>query len=63
MKVLCIGVDVLTTYKNKKTGQIDPSVILHLITKTDNGFKTLQKPCFLSLSSDVWTKLLSTADC
>lgn len=61
MKTIIIGVDTLPNYKNKKTNQLDPSVIIHMITKSDTGFKSLQRPAFLSISSDIWSKLISTA--
>lgn len=61
MKTIIVGVDALMTYKNKRTNQIDPSVIIHMITKSDNGFKSLSRPAFLSMSSDTWAKLLSSA--
>lgn len=58
MKVLIIGVDTLPNYTNKKSGQADPSVIIHLITKSDNGFKSTKRPAFLSCSDPIFDSML-----
>ena len=61
MKCLLIGVVPLATYTIKKTNQLDPSVIVHFITKSDIGFSSLKKPAFLSMSSELWANMLSVA--
>lgn len=60
MKVLIIGVDSLPNYKNKHD-QLDPSVIVHIIKKTDNGFAATKRPAFLSTSSVTFSEMLKKA--
>lgn len=60
MKFLIIGVNFLPNHKNKKTGELDPCVICQAITKDDDnkGFRTTQKPVYLSCSSEIYAHLI-----
>lgn len=61
MKVLVIGVDSLPNYKNKRTDESDPSVIVHLLKKSGNGFSATKRPAFISCGSDIFSGMLKAA--